>query len=98
MSPLAPGLLVAAPPLSDPNFDRSVVLLAAHGTEGAFGWVVNGRRLMSLDELFEQSDLAVVGEAPRGEVRIGGPVGREQIWLVYRSEDRIPGEPDQIEV
>src|SRR6185436_11923030 len=31
MSSLAPGLLVAAPPLADPNFDRSVVLLAAHG-------------------------------------------------------------------
>ena len=29
MSVLAPGLLVASPPPGDPNFDRSVVLLAA---------------------------------------------------------------------
>jgi len=51
MSKLAPGLLLAAPPLADPNFDKSVVLLASHGDEGAFGWVLNGRPLMSLSEL-----------------------------------------------
>ena len=49
MSVLAPGLLIAAPPLEDPNFDRSVVLLASHGKNGAFGWVINGREVMTLD-------------------------------------------------
>jgi len=34
-------LLVAAPVLSDPNFHRTVVLIAEHGEEGAMGLVLN---------------------------------------------------------
>ena len=34
-------LLVATPPLVDPNFDRSVVLLLDHGPHGAVGLVLN---------------------------------------------------------
>lgn len=102
MSSLAPGLLVAAPPLGDPNFDRSVVLLAAHGPEGAFGWVINGREVMSLAELLARADMTADakpdGGAPRGAVRLGGPVSPEQVWLVYRTADRVDGFPDQFDV
>ena len=34
-------LLVATPPLADPNFDRSVVLVLEHTDDGAFGLVIN---------------------------------------------------------
>ena len=34
-------LLVAAPILHDPNFHRTVVLIAEHGEEGAMGLVLN---------------------------------------------------------
>jgi putative transcriptional regulator len=98
MSSLAPGLLVAAPPLADPNFDRSVVLLAAHGPEGAFGWVINGREVMTVGELLDRADVSGDAPSPLGQVRIGGPVAQEQVWLVYRSEDRIEGVPEQFEV
>lgn len=89
MSSLAPGLLVAAPPLTDPNFSRSVVLLAAHGEDGAFGWVINGRRLMSLSELVTHTDVKCEPplHAP-GSVHLGGPVGQGQVWLLYRTEER----------
>jgi putative transcriptional regulator len=93
MSSLAPGLLVAAPPLGDPNFDRSVVLLAAHGPEGAFGWVINGRELMTLSDLLVRADITANPPQVRGVVRVGGPVSQEQIWLVYRVGDRF----DEIE-
>ena len=39
--PLGTGVLVATPPLVDPNFDRSVVLLLEHGEEGALGIILN---------------------------------------------------------
>jgi putative transcriptional regulator len=97
MSALAPGLLVASPPLSDPNFDRSVVLLAAHGPEGAFGWLINGREVMTVEELLSRTDLPSVA-SPRGGVRIGGPVSQEQVWLVYRTEHRLEGFPEQFDV
>lgn len=38
---LAGRLLVAAPALADPNFDRTVVLLLSHDEDGALGVVVN---------------------------------------------------------
>jgi putative transcriptional regulator len=94
---LAPGFLVAAPPLGDPNFDRSVVLLAAHGQEGAFGWVINGPEVMSLRELFARADLEIEHDIA-GQVRAGGPVSPEQVWLVYRSDERFAGIEGQFEV
>ncbi len=84
-SVLAPGLLLAAPPLSDPNFERSVVLLSAHGPEGAFGWVLNGPESMSLGELFERTQLTPSAGEASGVVRFGGPVSQEQVWLLYPS-------------
>lgn len=86
MSELAPGILVAAPPLGDPHFDRSVVLLAAHSAEGAFGWIINGQKLMSLSELLVRARVAAEPSDLPGIVRVGGPVSPQQVWLVYRSE------------
>ena len=39
--PLKGKLLVAAPPLADDNFDRTVVLMLEHSDEGALGIVLN---------------------------------------------------------
>jgi putative transcriptional regulator len=103
MSVLAPGLLIAAPPLEDPNFDRSVVLLASHGKNGAFGWVINGERVMSLSELATHTGLvcdAALSSSSHSSssIYVGGPVGREQVWLLYRTEERLHAVPDQFDV
>jgi putative transcriptional regulator len=95
---LAPGFLIAAPPLGDPNFDRSVVLLAAHGPDGAFGWVINGRELMTLGELLVRAGVAEVAPATPGSVRVGGPVSPEQVWIVYRSDPRFEDIEGQFQV
>jgi len=89
MSDLAPGFLVAAPPLGDPNFDRSVVLLAAHGSEGAFGWVINGREVMSMAELMQRVELEAPPPLLEGTVRLGGPVSQEQVWLIFSVDERL---------
>jgi len=86
-SSLAPGILIAAPPLGDPNFDRSVVLLASHDPDGSFGWVINGRMVLTMGELLEQAgfrpsartDSALLN---RGVCR-GGPVATNQVWLIF---------------
>ena len=95
---LAPGFLVAAPPLGDPNFDRSVVLLAAHGPDGAFGWVLNGQEVMTVGDLLVRAELAADPPDIAGSVRIGGPVSPDQVWLVYRADDRFAGLDGQIDV
>lgn len=103
MSSLAPGILIAAPPLEDPNFDRSVVLLASHDNDGAFGWIINGQPLLSIAELLEQAGIeraegAQSSRALNGPVRKGGPVATEQVWLVYPSGQMLPDIEGQMEV
>ncbi|MBN2575581.1 MAG: YqgE/AlgH family protein [Deltaproteobacteria bacterium] len=96
---LAPGMLLAAPSLRDPNFMHSVVLLGRAGDDGALGWVVNGRELMSVRELLTSSDLIPRGQAIpdtrsfASAVRIGGPVAPAAGWLLYRRlPEPLPGE------
>lgn len=90
---LAPGLLLAAPSLHDPNFERTVILLGRSGEEGALGWVINGRELMSVQELLTSSDLVPEGvTVPTFEsfsrlACVGGPVAPAAGWLIYR---RLP--------
>jgi len=87
---LAPGMLLASPGLRDPNFVHSVVLLGRAGDEGALGWVVNGRELMTIRELLTSSDLLpreqAIPETPAfsSAVRVGGPVAPAAGWLLYR--------------
>jgi putative transcriptional regulator len=95
---LAPGFLIAAPPLGDPNFDRSVVLLAAHGPDGAFGWVINGRELMTLGELLVRAEVADAPPVLAGGVRVGGPVSPEQVWIIYRPDPRFAEIEGQFQV
>jgi putative transcriptional regulator len=96
---LAPGMLLAAPSLRDPNFLHSVVLLGRAGEDGALGWVVNGRELMSVQELLTSSELIPPGQevpstpAFASAVRLGGPVAPAAGWLVYRRRaEPLPGE------
>ncbi len=97
-SALAPGFLIASPPLGDPNFDRSVVLLALHGDEGALGFVVNRPAPLRLGELLP---LAGYGDAaPRDPTRVwlGGPVQPSSAWILGLSEELPPLEGKVIEV
>ncbi len=90
---LAPGLLLASPQLGDPNFERTVVLLARHDDEGALGWVINGRALVPVRQLLRDADLVPNGvtlpetEAFSTAVRVGGPVQPGSAWLVYWREE-----------
>lgn len=65
-------LLIASPMLSDPNFFRAVVYIARHGSEGAFGVVLNRPSNLRLEEVLEQAR----GQCPkrRDAIYLGGPV------------------------
>lgn len=78
---LAPGFLIASPPLGDPNFDRTVVLLAIHGDGGALGFVVNRAAPLTLGELLTFAGYG--SKAPDGSpVFVGGPVQPSSGWIV----------------
>src|SRR5512141_704998 len=79
---LAPGMLIASPPLGDPNFDRTVVLLAVHSADGALGFVVNRTASMSLGELLALAGYGDAGLNDSSPVYIGGPVQPSSGWIV----------------
>lgn len=94
---LAPGFLVAAPALADPNFEGSLVLMAQHGPEGALGFVVNRAAPVSAAEVLAAVDRSLSGAAravggERGPVLLGGPVRTEQLWVLCRPSAVPAGE------
>jgi putative transcriptional regulator len=89
---LAPGFLIASPPLGDPNFDRTVVLLAVHGKEGALGFVVNRLAPVSLGEVFKFAGYGESEVQDKSAVYIGGPVSRSTGWILCADPDLDPAE------
>jgi len=74
-------LLVATPPLVDPNFDRSVVLLLEHGEDGALGIILNRPTDATLASVLP--DWQAHASAP-GVIFSGGPVSPEAVIALAR--------------
>jgi putative transcriptional regulator len=92
---LAGQLLVASPRIGDPRFQHTVILLVAHGKDGALGIVIN--RPIGEQKLARL--LAAAGEdatGVKGSVRVfaGGPVQPGIGFIVHSSEyhraDTVP--------
>jgi putative transcriptional regulator len=75
-------LLVATPALGDPNFERTVVLMLEHGTEGALGIVLNRPTATPLSDAV--SDWAPLASPP-AVVYLGGPVAIGTIIALGRT-------------
>ena len=85
MESLAGQLLIAAPTLLDPNFQRTVVLVTAHDENGAMGIVLNRPADATVDEaLPELTPLVDDGEAI---VHVGGPVEQSAVMALAEFED-----------
>lgn len=77
-------LLVAAPVLSDPNFRRTVVLVAEHGEEGAMGLVLNRPTETSVGDAVPELSPIAGKEEP---VFVGGPVSTGSVLAVAELDD-----------
>ncbi len=87
---IAPGLLIAMPQLRDPNFDRSVVLMIEHQSEGSFGLVLNRPTRVPVGELLRSIDIDWHGESD--EVAwSGGPVQPETGWVLHEKVEGLDG-------
>src|SRR5436190_441678 len=65
------SLLIAAPALLDPNFRRTVVLVADHGDEGAMGVILNRPSGMTVADAAPDLESMVGPDSP---IFAGGPV------------------------
>jgi putative transcriptional regulator len=84
---LAGQLLLAAPSLNDPNFERTVVLVGLHSAEGAMGIVLNRPSQVTIAEAAPQLEQAV-GESEA--VYVGGPVQPSSIVFLAEFIDPEP--------
>jgi putative transcriptional regulator len=75
-------LLVATPIIADPSFERTVVLLLAHGSQGAFGVVLNRASDTPAAEVAPHWAQLAVGP---GVVFVGGPVSQTSVLALGRS-------------
>jgi putative transcriptional regulator len=84
MDSLRGKLILAAPALKDPNFDRAVVLIAEHTDEGAMGLVLNRPSEASIAEAVP--DLTWVTD-PEEIVFVGGPVAPNGVIVLAEWDD-----------
>ena len=77
-------LLVATPPLVDPNFDRTVVLILEHGETGALGLVLNRPADTEVGDVLPE--WRVVASSPP-VVFVGGPVSPEAVIALARGRE-----------
>ncbi|MCA1689076.1 MAG: YqgE/AlgH family protein, partial [Actinobacteria bacterium] len=84
MESLRGKLLIATPTLVDPNFSRTVILVAAHDEDGALGLVLNRPSELLVAEAVEPLAL-VCGEHER--LHVGGPVQPGAIIVLAEFED-----------
>ena len=77
-------LLLAGPILKDPNFDRTVVLIAEHTDEGAMGLVLNRPTGSTVGEAVPDLAWLAGDEEP---VYVGGPVAETAV-IVLAEFDR----------
>lgn len=89
---LAPGLLLAMPQLSDPNFSRAVVLMIEHSSQGSFGLVINHPSPIKASELLDSLEMSWRGE-DTAVVWAGGPVSPSTGWVLH--EPMIGAQPGQ---
>lgn len=84
---VAGRLLVATPPMNDPNFERSVILMIRHDDDGAFGLVIS--RPSDAQIADEGGTLAewVDRTSPPSVLFDGGPVQQNTVIGLARFND-----------
>jgi putative transcriptional regulator len=86
-------LLIAMPSMADPRFQRAVIYVCAHSSEGARGLVINQRAPhITLPKLLEQLEIAPGSSRPTRirstamAVHAGGPVETSRGFVLHSSD------------
>jgi len=84
VSDLGGKVLIAMPAMTDPRFERSVILICAHSGDGTMGLIVNKPSAdLTLAGLLDHLNIP---RAPKGReigVHIGGPVERGRGFVLH---------------
>ncbi len=81
-------LLVASRNLGDPNFAKTVILLARYDTQGVLGLIMNRRTDVPLSRVLESPKAAKERSDP---VYLGGPLEIPAVFALFQSPARLEG-------
>jgi len=80
-------VLIAMPGMRDPRFQKTLVYLCAHSSDGAMGLIVNRRAdNLKLKDLFKKLDIpigSIMGKVP---VHYGGPVETGRGFVLHSAD------------
>ena len=88
LAPAKGRFLVAQRDLRDPNFVETVILLTEYDDTGAMGLIVNWPTAAPAAELIPQIEGI---EEWADTIYVGGPVSRQVMLMLVRSEEELPG-------
>jgi putative transcriptional regulator len=79
------SLLISEPFLQNAYFQRSVVLLIEHNTDGSMGFVLNKKTNLIINDFFPE--LENLSDIP---IYLGGPVSSNRLFFIHTLEEVIP--------
>ena len=81
---LSGQLLIAMPSMADPRFERSVIYICAHNSDGAMGLLVNRPfESLSFSELLGELEIDLNDEISPVRVMFGGPVEQGRGFVLH---------------
>lgn len=84
---LAGQILVAMPNMGDPRFERSVIFLCVHNSEGAMGLILNRiNTAMDFGELMQQLNIETSTDTRSIPVHFGGPVEMGRGFVLHSAD------------
>ncbi|MBF0271016.1 MAG: YqgE/AlgH family protein [Magnetococcales bacterium] len=88
---LAGKFLIAMPGLRDANFERAVLFVCSHNSDGALGLVINQPHPVSMHEIMQQLGLSWRRTDQHPLVYQGGPVALDRGFILYERSVPCPG-------
>ena len=80
-------LLIAMPGISDPRFERALILVCAHDEDHAMGLALNRPvEGLSVPDLLERLEIKVTADLAPDLVLMGGPVERERGFVLHTTD------------
>ena len=89
--PAQGSILISEPFLQDAYFQRSVVLLIEHNTQGSMGFVLNKKTDLIVNTFFPELE-----EYPEIPIYLGGPVSANRLFFIHSLGDLIV--PDSVKI
>lgn len=83
LEPKTGRLLIAEPFMDDPYFKRAVVLLTGYSKEGSFGFILNKKINLKVNDLIKDFPLF------DSEVFMGGPVQTDNLFYLHTQGEHI---------